>query len=156
MGDTCNLNTDACDKPCANLQKYLFSFPSNTRGKSNTRKKKRLYAQVLIFIMMPFVFGLLSACDTQNIGAACKEDLDCYRGLFCDLGAADGYCTMECDKARPCPDRTVCVTLEAESNDGSVIESKRCLQQCGIHKDCRDKYKCTLLPIGQQKVCFPS
>ncbi|MCK6509274.1 hypothetical protein L6R29_04795 [Myxococcota bacterium] len=108
---------------------------------------------------------ILGGClaEIRDIGASCTENTVCQAGMFCDLGAPEGYCTMACSAALPCPTRSFCVRIESIP-DGPVapILLQRCLARCWAEDDCREGYKCILPddekpkpPISQRRGCFP-
>lgn len=100
-----------------------------------------------------FVFGY--GCMDSNVGDACNSNQDCARGLFCDHGAPQGYCTAECSAALPCPPGSMCIPIHATHNK-QKFEFVRCLRTCFIQLDCRNGYTCKNIPSSPQKVCFSS
>ncbi|HAA58531.1 MAG TPA: hypothetical protein DCE42_27460 [Myxococcales bacterium] len=110
----------------------------------------------LCLLALVVCLALSSACGTFGVGEACQSDQECLRGLYCDLGAPDGYCSMECDETLPCPRFSYCATVETQDPSGAPINIRRCLKPCGSNDDCRAQYTCTQLPLDQIRVCFPT
>jgi hypothetical protein len=109
-----------------------------------------LLAKYRIAVVVLGLNSLLLSCQPTMIGVACQNNADCERGLFCDLGSPNGYCTMNCSEALPCPIGSICAVIELDNTS----DIQRCLQECGVDRDCRLGYKCQLFSAGQKRACF--
>ena len=103
---------------------------------------------------------LAMGCGGGVMGEACDGDqLSCAQGLFCDVGAPGGYCTMACAEDLPCPNNTLCVKIQTiPDGPEPPVLLQRCLVICGVDGDCRTGYKCYSPENTQsflKKVCFP-
>ena len=106
--------------------------------------------------LLATLLTLVAACGPVAVGTACRENADCPTGLYCDRGATDGYCTTDCEKDLPCPERAVCVAVNVSATStGGFTEVRRCLRSCNADPDCREGYACKVTPAGEQKVCYP-
>ena len=107
------------------------------------------------------LFTLIVSCganpvckeSTGVVGSCCKVKADCNDGLNCFTQFPAGYCSLDCEADRVCPQLSHCVRIESHSM-GTL--GYLCLTDCGENLPaCRQAYSCQKASSSGIYVCFP-